>query len=180
MPFPQMRFVKLGSSSRLFREDIGLLAVLLAMRIGRSLKRYTKFMIVGVMNAFVDLFVLNMLLLVSPVRTEFYLFLFNTVAVGMAIVNSYFWNRKWTFADRSDGSARERKLFFIQALANIALNDLIVVWLSSYLIFAKSVPVFISSNASKGIAMFLSSTLSYFIMRLFVFRTYRIPVKRRN
>lgn len=154
---------------------VGRLAVLadelhIVTSMGRSAKRYTKFIVVGAMNAVADLAVLNGLLLLSPTKSTFLLFVYNTVAVVCAIVNSYFWNRHWTFADSSDGSAREKKLFIVQALLNLAINDLIVVWLSAYLVFSRSLPFFLSSNASKGLAMFLSSSISYVLMRLFVFR----------
>lgn len=145
------------------------LRIRLIMR--RSMKRYTKFILVGAMNALVDLAVLNGLLFVAPPKSEFTLFIYNTVAVVGAILNSYVWNRRWTFADASDGTWRQRGLFILQALVNLAVNDLTVVWLSSYLVFSKSVPMLISSNVSKGLAMFLSSSISYFFMRLFVFRT---------
>lgn len=137
---------------------------------GRRVKRYTKFIVVGAMNAIVDLAVLNGLLLLSPAKSTLLLFIYNTVAVVLAIANSYFWNRRWTFADSSDGSVRERSMFLVQAMLNLAINDVIVVWLSSYLVFSRSIPFFISSNASKGLAMFLSSSISYVFMRLLVFR----------
>ncbi|QQE80752.1 GtrA family protein [Alicyclobacillus sp. SO9] len=136
-----------------------------------SIKRYTKFLLVGAANAFVDLLVLNVLMLLTPNATAVEILVYNTIAVMCAIANSYFWNRRWTFADTTDGSVRERLLFFFQALINIGLNDVIVVLLSTYLIFSKSVPVFVSSNAAKGLAMFLSSSVSYLFMRLFVFRS---------
>jgi putative flippase GtrA len=136
----------------------------------RSMKRYTKFLTVGMLNAFVDLVVLNGLLVVSPTTVGRTLMWYNTVAVVCAIINSYVWNRRWTFADKADGSRREQVWFFVQALLNLALNDLIVVWLSTYLIFSHSVPLFVSSNAAKALAMLLSSSMSYAFMRIFVFR----------
>lgn len=136
----------------------------------RSVKRYTKFLMVGVLNAVVDLAVLNGLLAIDPTTKAHMLVLYNTIAVICAIINSYVWNRRWTFADRASGNFREQCWFFVQALLNLFLNDLIVVWLSTYLIFSHSVPLFISSNAAKALAMLLSSSMSYAFMRVFVFR----------
>jgi len=138
--------------------------------IRHSVKRYTKFVLVGLSNATVDLVVLNALMLLTPRATARELLIYNTVAVICAIANSYFWNCRWTFADSSNGSLRQRVSFFIQALVNLGLNDAIVVLLATYLVFSKSIPVFVSSNVAKGLAMFLSSSISYLLMRLFVFR----------
>lgn len=144
------------------------LPVTISMR--HTFKRYTKFLIVGCANAVVDLVVLNALILVAPTRSAVVLSVYNTAAVLCAVLNSYVWNRRWTFADATTGSRRERVLFFIQAAINVAVNDIVVVWLSTYLVFSHSFPIFVSSNISKGLAMLISSSFSYVCMRMFVFR----------
>ncbi|QSO55002.1 GtrA family protein [Alicyclobacillus curvatus] len=143
------------------------------VRVARSIKRYTKFVLVGVSNAVVDLAVLNLLMVLIPDHRARVLVMENTVAVACAIVNSYVLNRRWTFVDSSDGSVVERILFFFQALLNIGLNDWILAWCTTYLVFSRNIPVFVSSNASKAVAMFLSSSVSYVFMRFVVFRGVR-------
>jgi len=142
-------------------------------RTKNSFRQYTKFLMVGAMNAVVDVIVLNVLFIIAPSKSQWVLVGCNTVAGICAILNSYYWNRKWTFSETADGSIRERYLFILQAILNILLSDVIVGWISSYLVFSKSVPIYISSNSAKLVAMFLSSSLSYFLMRLFVFRKRR-------
>lgn len=141
--------------------------------VSHAVRRYTVFLMVGAMNAAVDILVFNLILWFAPTRTNWALSLYNSVAVIAAIVNSYVWNRKITFRDTATGAKREKFWFIGQALLNLCLNDAIVVWISSYLIFNKSVPFFISSNAAKGVAMMLSSAVSYFCMRYLVFRRVR-------
>lgn len=148
-------------------------STLAPVRVARSIKRYTKFVLVGVSNAVVDLAVLNLLMVLIPDHRARVLVMENTVAVACAIVNSYVLNRRWTFVDSSDGSVVERILFFFQALLNIGLNDWILAWCTTYLVFSRNIPVFVSSNASKAVAMFLSSSVSYVFMRFVVFRGVR-------
>ncbi len=136
-----------------------------------SVQRYSRFLTIGAMNAFVDILVLDGLLWFAPTRNTWTLSLYNTFAVVVAIWNSYFWNRRWTFGDIATGSRRERVYFTLQAILNLILNDMIVAFVSSYLIFSKSVPFFISSNAAKALAMVASSSISYLCMRWFVFRS---------
>lgn len=135
-----------------------------------DVKRYGKFLAVGLSNAIVDLAVLNACVLLFPTTSSLLLFLYNTGAVICAIVNSYIWNRRFTFADKATGAHRERTLFWLQGLLNVAINDAIVVGLARYLLFTRDLPLLISGNLSKGIAMFISSSLSYILLRLFVFR----------
>lgn len=139
----------------------------------RSFRRYTKFLIVGIMNAAVDLLVLNLLLLLYPTQSGFWLTTYNTVGVICAILNSYIWNRYWTFADVSNGSTSERTKFIGQAVLNIVLNDVIVLAVSGYFTTNRSMPFIISSNLAKAVAMFVSSSITYIFLRLFVFHRSR-------
>jgi putative flippase GtrA len=141
-----------------------------SVRLRHSMKRYTKFLLIGVLNAVVDLVVLNALLLIQPTDSVYWLSFYNTLAVVCAIINSYLLNRRWTFKDRATGTMKERAWFVVQALVNIGVNDLVMVWISSYLVDVKSVPLFISSNAAKALAMFISSSISFFLMKYVVFR----------
>ncbi len=141
-----------------------------SMVVRGTVRRYTKFLLVGLMNATVDLVILNGLLLLFPTRSSFWLSAYNSFGVICAIANSYVWNRLWTFGDIAKGVRSERIKYGVSAILNIALNDVILVWASRYLIFDRSLPFFVSSNLAKGVAMFVSSSVSYGIMRLFVFR----------
>jgi putative flippase GtrA len=147
--------------------------VVLRHGLTKSLKRYMMFLLVGLMNAAVDLIVFNLFLLIGPTHAVWALSLYNTMAVVAAIANSYYWNKRWTFASQATGSVRERGWFIAQAGVNLVLNDLIVVWVSRYLVFSKSVPLLASGNAAKVIAMIASSGLSYLFMHYLVFRPNR-------
>lgn len=136
---------------------------------GRLFNRYGKFLVVGMMNALVDIIVFNLFVLFLPKPSPWTLSLFNTIAVAMAICNSYVWNRYWTFSDVTDGTRRERMAFLAQAVLNILINDLVVALATAYLIGIKSIPPYASSNIAKGLAMLLSSSVSYLLLQWFVF-----------
>jgi putative flippase GtrA len=140
------------------------------MRHTITLRRYGFFLLIGMMNAVVDIAVLDGFIWLLPSKTPVALLVYNTIAVIAAITNSYFWNRRVTFRDMSTGSRREHLLFLLQAAINLCLNDVIVVAVSSYFVFSKSVPFFISSNAAKAFAMVASSAVSFLCMRFFVFQ----------
>ena len=135
----------------------------------RDVARYARFLLVGVGNAAVDLAVLNLCVLFWPTRSPLAIFLYNTLAVTCAIANSYVWNRRFTFSDAVVGS-RERTLFWLQGLVNIAVNDGVVVGLSRYLLLVRGLPLLVSGNLAKAAAMFISSSVSYVVLRLVVFR----------
>ncbi|CAM3838933.1 GtrA family protein [Alicyclobacillus pomorum] len=135
-----------------------------------SWKRYVKFLVVGGMNAVVDLFVLNVLLFLSTPKTALELTLCNSIAVACAIANSYLWNRRWTFKDATDGSLRQRCLFLLQALVNIAINDAVVILFTRELDSMNFASPVVESNVAKAAAMLVSSSVSYWFMSVLVFR----------
>ena len=135
-------------------------------------KQYGEFLTVGFLNAAVDLGVLNLLLWLFPSSkdspTE--LTVVNSLAVALAILNSYLWNTRWTFRQQADGSTRQRVLFLGQSLLNIAINDVALVATKGQLHQLHIEPHWLKLNLSKGAAMAFASSSSFFIMRLVVFR----------
>lgn len=132
--------------------------------------RYHKFLLVGAVNAAVDLLVLNVCMLLQPTTSSRILLIYNTFAVVCAITTSYNLNRRWTFRDTATNSRRERSLFWLQGALNVVVNDLVLYLISRYLLVALDWPLFISGNLSKAVAMFVSSSISFTVLRLFVFK----------
>lgn len=137
------------------------------------LRRLTRFVTVGATNAAVDLAVFNVLVLAHPTRSPQLLVVYNTLAVVAALTNSYLWNSRWTFRDRtatgSLGRWRQRGLFLIQSALNLVVNDLTIWGMGLLLQPALGVPAAAASNASKVVAMLTASATSYLMMHRMVF-----------
>ncbi len=135
----------------------------------RRWRQYTRFLLVGISNAIVDLAVLNVLLLAYPTQEPLPLIAYNTLAVGLAILNSYLWNTRWTFRAEATHSRRERLLFIGQALINILVNNLVLVGVTSLLPDMQGTEFLIWSNIVKLAAMILASSISFLLLRAIVF-----------
>jgi putative flippase GtrA len=61
------------------------------------LLQFVKFGIVGGLNSMLDLGVLNILIKWSGIASGLYFSLFKTLSFTVAVINSYFWNKYWTF-----------------------------------------------------------------------------------
>ena len=59
-----------------------------------------KFMLVGTLNTFIDLWVLNFLMVFSGITSGWYFSLFKAISFSSAATNSYFWNKFWTFGKK--------------------------------------------------------------------------------
>lgn len=90
-----------------------------------SLFEFTKFSLVGVLNSGVDFGILNSLILVTGMASGGAFVGFKSISVTLGVINSYLWNKFWTFdASRSDDSRRELAAFMVVTVAAVAVNIL--------------------------------------------------------
>ncbi|MFP7170460.1 GtrA family protein [Terribacillus sp. 7520-G] len=138
----------------------------------RTRTQILQFTSIGVLNAAVDLAVLNILLLIWPTKDNLLLLLFNTISYLVCIWNSYYWNTRYTFRSQKKSNMAEKGLFFAQALIALVISNLVFIAGLSVLraITFISIPAYIEHNAAKGAAMFLSSSSSFLFMKYIVFK----------
>ena len=137
--------------------------------IKRGSIRFSKFSMVGATNALVDIGTLNLLLWLAPTREAWLLAAYNLVALVLANVNSYFGNAFWTFRGQANHGRRQTSLFFLQALANIAVSNGLFYLLVRTLLVYDVVPGWIAGNVAKVISIAVASVMSFFLMRYLVF-----------
>ncbi len=139
-------------------------------RLKKGSIRFSKFTLVGVSNAVVDIGTLNLFLWLASTRDPLILALYNGVALLLANANSYFWNTRWTFRSRAKRrDPRQRILFALQILLNISVsNGLFFVLIRPVLVYT-DIPAYLAGNVAKIISVLVASTLSFFVMRYLVF-----------
>ncbi|RSL29863.1 GtrA family protein [Salibacterium salarium] len=131
--------------------------------------QFMQFSVIGLANAGVDIGTLNLLLLLFPTDDRGMLALFNTIAYSLAVANSYFWNVLITFRNSAEGSRRQRLTFILQGIVSLGVNN--VVFLGANQLFQWfEIPRWLRQNIAKGLAMFLSFTASFFMIKFFVFK----------
>jgi putative flippase GtrA len=132
-------------------------------------KRFSKFSIVGLSNAVLDIGVLNLFLWLEPTREVSLLVFYNGVALVLANLNSYVWNTLWTFRGRAEHDLRQIILFALQVLVNIGVSNGLFWALIHPVIVYTEVPTYLAGNVAKIISVTVASTISFFIMRYVVF-----------
>ena len=132
-------------------------------------KRFSKFSLVGLSNAAIDIGVLNLFLWLEPTREVSLLVLYNGVALILANLNSYLWNTLWTFRGRAEHDMRQIVLFVLQVLVNIGISNGLFWALVHPIIVHTEVPTYLAGNVAKIISVTVASTISFFIMRYVVF-----------
>ncbi len=138
-------------------------------KLKRGSIRFSKFSVVGLSNAAVDIGVLNLFLWLQPTREVYLLVIFNGIALVLANANSYVWNTLWTFRGRAEHDLRQGVLFALQALINIGVSNTLFWALIHPLIVNTEIPTYLVGNVAKIASVLVASTISFFILRYVVF-----------
>jgi putative flippase GtrA len=132
--------------------------------------RFIRFAIVGLINTLVDLVILNVLISVFNVVDPFIFSLCKGVSFIIALVNSYFMNKYFTF-DKKQKSQKEFYLFVLVSLIGLLIN-MIISGLSFYLLGLLSYPIstHVLATASGIVGAIFSMLINYISYSRFVFK----------
>lgn len=128
--------------------------------------RVSKYGLVGLSNMLVSMAVLNLFFLAWAPTTSLALVLGSSAAYAAGDLNSYWWNKSWTFG-AGRGSWNQFGRFAALSLACMTVNAAIV-WGSSGILLALFLPAWLLGNAPQ-ISMVLSGSLGYLVCRNWVF-----------
>ncbi len=84
----------------------------------KSFLQFGKFFIVGLLNTGLDFAILNFLMWMTNTYEGQSIVYFNTISFSIAVLNSYFLNKYWTFGDSSKAQAPQQfaKFFGVSAI----------------------------------------------------------------
>ena len=84
---------------------------------GTHVWQFIKFNLVGVMNTLVDIFVFTVLIWFAVHYT-----IAQCIAYGCGSVNSYIWNKRWTFGQSSRTSGEQMMKFILMNLTVLGIS----------------------------------------------------------
>lgn len=131
--------------------------------------QFTQFLLVGALNAIIDLGFLNIALYLWPTTNQNLLILFNTIAYLLAILNSYIWNSRFAFRRQARKDLREKSYFLIQAVVSLIISNTVFLG-GIYVLTFSDLSFWLVQNLSKLVAMITPSIFSFIFMKYFVFR----------
>lgn len=134
----------------------------------RELVRIAKYAMVGVSNTAVSVGVLYLFFFFWPERTEAAMVLGSSAAYAAGGINSYWWNRNWTFSASRAGWAGLTRFAALSGVC-LAINAALVFgssgWLASSL-----VPLWLANGALQ-VSGIVSGGLGYVALRLWIFKS---------
>jgi len=134
----------------------------------RIVLQILRFCVVGGLNTFVDVLAFNLLIWMFPIQDSGLLVIFNSLAYLIGAVNSFFWNKLWTFRQRSEATNNQIARFALVTSLGIICNDAFL-WLATTIFTPLSLTSILWVNVAKVCAIAGSVTVSYVGMRFGVF-----------
>ncbi len=130
-----------------------------------------KFIIVGMSNSVVDLGFLNILMNISGIVTGFPYLIFRGFSSLMPIINSYLWNKHWTFQKKdSIFSLSEFSKFLIIFLIGFLIDILIAGYIVLIIGPQFGLSEKIWANLGAMVSIFIVSVSDFTGYKLFVFK----------
>lgn len=133
--------------------------------------QFIRFGMVGVLNTLIDFGVLNFLSWIFGVAMGWPVIIFKAMAVSAAMINSYFFNKRWVFKKKEgSGHLRESMLFVIFTVLGMSLNAAIVYYFSTYVNPIFGITEIIWLNIGNIAATVVSLFWNFFWYKYLVFR----------
>ena len=130
-------------------------------------KRFSKFGIVGILNTIIDIAIFNIFVFIG-----LHPGISNIISTFVAMINSYIFNKKWTFKEREGHSIKkEIFLFFSLTSLGILINTLLVTgFYELILLIDLSINQQIIANIAKILAGCLTLIYNFFVYNKIVFK----------
>ncbi|MDP3057703.1 MAG: GtrA family protein [bacterium] len=133
--------------------------------------QFGKFFIVGILNTGLDFAVLNFLMWMTQTYKGPSMVIFGTISFAVAVTNSYFLNKYWTFGDKSKEQVPQQFIKFLAvAVIGLVLSNSIIYFITTLVnpIFGLS-PV-LWANFAKAVATGVVLVWNFAGYKLFVFK----------
>lgn len=140
-------------------------------RLIRVGKQFSTFVLIGGINTAIDFAVLNIEIKLTGVTSGSGLFVMNTISFLVAVVNSYFMNKYWTFQDVARQQEETKFVQFIAiSLIGSGINSSIVYGITTHISPIFAVSPLLWANIAKLFATGISLVWNFVGYKLFVFK----------
>ena len=144
-------------------------------RLARLVKQFSKFIIVGGVNTGIDFAVLNILMYTTQINSGPGLFFLNCLSFSVAVVNSYYMNRRWTFKEANagladKGSGIQFSQFFVVSIIGIVINGAVLTAITTLVPAPAGIGPQLWANVAKLFATGISLVWNFVGYKFVVFK----------
>lgn len=128
-----------------------------------------KFVIVGGLNTLVDFGVLNLLMTVFHETSGWWYSVFKTVSFIVAVFNSYWWNKVWTFSSNEETNTNRIMRFLTVSVIGMGVNVVIATVIVSFFPLSWGLSDTLIANIGAVAGTALSMVWNFVGYKFFVF-----------
>lgn len=143
------------------------IATVIAKKIS-FLWQIAKFAQVGVLNTAIDFGIYNFLISTTNINSGVGIIFINAVSFCAALVNSYFWNKRWVFGEEKKSNF---VTFAVVTLVGLSINTGVVFALTTFFSPIAGISDTLWANVAKVGATGLSLVWNFLGYKLIVFKT---------
>jgi len=147
--------------------------------------QFGRFLIIGAMNTVIDVVALNLLMWQTGIYKGLGLIPLTAIAFTIAVINSFFWNKFWTFkapakvnseissVDPGESIRQTRKQFsqfILVTLIGLGINTGIVYGVTTFIPPMFGLNEVLWANLAKAISISISLVWNFTGYRMFVFK----------
>lgn len=138
----------------------------------KLVRQFSKFIIVGGVNTGIDFLVLNILIYLTGITSGIELFVLNSISFSVAVVNSYFMNKRWTFQDKTRSEQEPIKFsqFFAVSIVGIIINGFVLTGITTSIAPLFGLSAVLWANIAKLAATGISLVWNFIGYKFFVFK----------
>lgn len=138
----------------------------------KLIRQFAKFVIIGGINTGIDFLILNFLMYVTGISNGSELFILNSISFSIAVINSYFMNRRWTFQDKTKLEQTPVKFsqFFIISVIGLVINGLVLTSITTLIPAPFGLSHALWANIAKLMATGFSLIWNFIGYKFFVFK----------
>ncbi len=132
--------------------------------------QFIKFSIVGGLNFLIDLGILNFLIFWSGISAGIFYSVFKGTSFTVAVINSYFWNKYWTFQSGGAPRTSEFASFLAVNLIGFAINVSTASLVVNFIGAPPGISGSLWANVGAAVAAITSLLWNFIGMKYWVFK----------
>lgn len=142
-----------------------------SLKKNKSVLQFSKFFVVGILNTGIDFLILNSLMWFTHIYSGTSIIIFGTISFSVAVANSYFLNKYWTFEDKTavKDPAQFAKFFTVSVIGWL-LNTAILFSITTYIHPILGLSAALWANFAKVVATGVVLAWNFAGYKLFVFK----------
>ena len=130
----------------------------------------SRFLLVGGLNTFIDLGILNLLIFTGGTAVGIWFSVFKGIAFIVAVLNSYIWNKHWTFDTKTQAQGKEFIQFLLVSIVGFIINVSIASFLVNVLGATDTISENMWANVAAVTATFTGMLWNFMGYKLIVFK----------